>query len=140
MEIWIQYALIAAVFISIKNVLSKKISGKYEYLDYIVYAVSISFIGIWSYVLLTGHKPAKVDNSDILLIIFRIAMVYLIIDPSIYQAYRHCKNPSKATSIINLDIVITFVLSVIFLNNNCDTNSMIGLGFITTGAFFIAYN
>lgn len=140
MDLWIQYSLIAAVFIAIKNVLSKTISGKYEYIDYIIYSVSISFIGIWSYVLFTGHKPVKVDNNDILLIIFRIAMVFLIIDPSIYQAYRNCKNPAQASSIINLDIVVTFVLSVMFLNNNCDKNSMIGLGFITTGAYIIASN
>ena len=48
MDSWVKYALLAAVFLSVKNMISKNLSGKYKYLDYLVYAISFSFIGIWS--------------------------------------------------------------------------------------------
>ena len=50
METWVKYALIAAVFLSIKNIISKKLSGKYEYKDYLIYAISFSFIGIFCFI------------------------------------------------------------------------------------------
>ena len=74
METWVKYALIAAVFLSIKNIISKKLSGKYEYKDYLIYAISFSFIGIWSYVFITGYKPATIEKSDILMILYFLIM------------------------------------------------------------------
>ena len=139
METWMKYALVAAVFISIKNLISKKLSGKYEYKDYIIYAVSFSFIGIWSYVLITGYKPAKIKKNDIMLIILRLVLVYLIIDPSIYSAYKNCSNPSKAASVINLDLVLTFLLSVFFLNAKCDFYSIGGIILIIIGVFLLGF-
>ena len=139
METWIKYALVAAVFLSIKNIISKNLSGKYEYKDYLIYAISFSFIGIWSYVFITGYKPATIEKSDILMILFRVAIVYAIIDPSIYKAYKNCTNPGKASSIINLDLVLTFIISVIFLNVKCDFKSLGGIALIIGGAFLIGY-
>ena len=49
METWIKYALVAAVFLSIKNIISKNLSGKYEYKDYLIYAISFSFMVIRVY-------------------------------------------------------------------------------------------
>jgi len=137
METWVKYALIAAVFLSIKNMISKNLSGKYKYIDYLVYAISFSFIGIWSYVFITGYKPSKIENSDILMILFRVAIVYAIIDPSIYNAYKNCTNPGKASSIINIETVLTFVISVIFLNVKCDFKSIGGISLMMGGAFLL---
>ncbi len=44
MDIWIKYALIAAVFIAVRDFLMKNISNKYSYTDYLIYAITISFI------------------------------------------------------------------------------------------------
>ena len=42
MEDWSKkYALVAAVFISIKNMITKKIL-KYKYIDYLVYAITMT--------------------------------------------------------------------------------------------------
>lgn len=139
METWIKYALVAAVFLSIKNIISKKLSGKYKYKDYLIYAISFSFIGIWSYVFITGYKPSKIENSDILMILFRVIIVYIIIDPSIYNAYKNCTNPGRAASVINLDLVLTFIIGVIFLNVKCDLKSVGGIALIIAGAFIMGY-
>ena len=139
MESWVKYALLAAVFLSVKNMISKNLSGKYKYLDYLVYAISFSFIGIWSYVFITGYKPSKIEKTDILMILFRVAIVYAIIDPSIYNAYKNCTNPGKASSIINIETVLTFIISVIFLNVKCDFKSIGGIALMIAGGFLVGY-
>ena len=72
MELWVQYALIAALFLSLKNMISKHLSDKYKYIDYLIYAISFSFIGVWLYVFATGYKPGKIEDNDIVIILFRI--------------------------------------------------------------------
>ena len=37
MELWMKYALVAAVFIAIRDVFSSKIARKYNYIDYYCY-------------------------------------------------------------------------------------------------------
>jgi uncharacterized membrane protein len=139
MEVWVKYALVAAVFLSIKNIISKNLSGKYKYKDYLIYAISFSFIGIWSYVFITGYTPKKIENTDILMILFRVAIVYAIIDPSIYNAFKNCNNPGEASSIINIETILTFGISVIFLNAKCDFKSIGGILLMLTGAFIVGY-
>ena len=41
MELWVKYALIAGVFIAVKDYLMKNISQKYSYVDYLIYAITI---------------------------------------------------------------------------------------------------
>ena len=139
MELWVKYALVAAVFLSVKNMISKNLSSKYKYLDYLVYAISFSFIGIWSYVFITGHKPSKIETNDILMILVRVAIVYAIIDPSIYNAYKNCTNPGKASSIISIEVALTFIISVLFLNVKCDFKSIGGIALMIGGAFLLGY-
>jgi len=139
MKTWMKYALVAAVFLSVKNIISKKLSDKYKYKDYLIYAISFSFIGIWSYVFITGYTPKKIENNDILMILFRVVIVYAIIDPSIYSAFKNCTNPGEASSIINIETVLTFGLSVIFLNSKCDLKSVGGILLMLTGAIVIGY-
>tara|TARA_B110000495_G_scaffold161888_1_gene146642 strand:+ start:1030 stop:1452 length:423 start_codon:yes stop_codon:yes gene_type:complete len=139
MEVWVKYALIAAAFLSIKNMISKHLSEKYQYIDYLIYAITLSFIGLWSYVFATGYKPKKVENTDILIIIFRIIMVFAVIDPSIYKAFKSCANPGKASCIINMEVILTFILSVIFLKSEIEAKSVIGMALVLGGGFLISY-
>jgi uncharacterized membrane protein len=139
MELWIQYALLAALFLSVKNMISKHLSEKYKYIDYLIYAISFSFIGVWSYVFLTGYKPNKIDNHDIIIILFRILIVYAIIDPSIYKAFKSCANPGKASCIINMEVILTFMLSVIFLKSKIESTSIIGIVMILGGGYMVSY-
>jgi uncharacterized membrane protein len=139
MELWIQYALIAAVFLSVKNMISKHLSDKYKYIDYLVYAISFSFIGVWSYVFATGYKPNKIENKDIIIILFRILIVFAVIDPAIYKAFKSCANPGKASCIINMEVILTFILSVVFLNTKIESTSIIGMIMILGGGYMVSY-
>ena len=141
MEVWAQYALIAAVFISIKNMIGKHLSSRYKYIDYLVYAVSLSFIGVWTYVIVSGHKPAKVESQDFLIILARIFIVYLLIDPSIYKAFQTCgNNPGKPMCIVNMEVILTFLMSVIFLHAKIESKMIIGMILMLTGGYLISYN
>lgn len=139
MEAWIQYSLIAALFLSVKNMISKHLSSKYEYLDYLIYAISFSFIAIWAYVFISGHKVKTVDKKDIGVILFRILIVYAIIDPSIYKAFKTCANPGKASCMINIEVILTFILSVIFLKSSIEATSIVGMMLMIGGGFLISY-
>ena len=140
MEAWVQYALIVAVFISVKNMIGKHILSKYKYIDYLVYAISFSFIGIWSYVLLTGHKPATLDKHDYLVILGRIFIVYVLIDPSIYRAFQTCgNNPGKPMCIVNMEVILTFIMSVLFLKAKIESKVIVGMILMLTGGYLISY-
>jgi uncharacterized membrane protein len=140
MELWLWYALIASVFLSFKNIISKHLSDKYKYIDYLIYAISISFIGIWLYVGTTGYTPAAIEKNDIIIIIFRILIVYAIIDPAIYNAFKNCSNPGKASCIINTEVILTFLLSALLLKTDIESNSIIGMILMLSGGYLIAYN
>lgn len=140
MEEWVKYALVAAAFISVKNMIGKHLSSKYKYVDYLVYAITISFIGIWTYVLMSGHKVGKVDNQDFLVIIARVFIVYVLIDPSIYRAFQTCgNNPGKPMCIVNMEVILTFILSMIFLNAKMESKVVIGVILMLTGGYLISY-
>ena len=140
MELWAQYAIIAAVFISVKNMIGKHLSSKYQYVDYLVYAISFSFVGIWSYVVASGHQPASIEKQDLLIILLRIGIVYLLIDPAIYRAFQTCgNNPGKPMCIVNMEVILTFILSVIFLNAKIESKVITGMILMLTGGYLIAY-
>jgi len=140
MELWIKYSLIAAVFLSLKNMISKHLSMKYEYQDYLIYAISISFVGLWLCVFITGYEPKKIEKNDLPIILFRIIIVYLIIDPSIYSAYQTCNNPGKASCmIVAPEIILTFLLSVIFFKSKIEFSGLLGILFVITGGYLISY-
>ena len=73
------------------------------------------------------------------MILFRVAIVYAIIDPSIYNAYKNCTNPGEASSIISMEVAVTFIISVIFLNVKCDIKSIGGIALILAGVFIVGY-
>ena len=70
MELWMKYALVAAIFIAIRDVFSSKIARKYNYIDYIVHANILVFLGTMVYVLFSKKKIKIIDNySDLFTII-----------------------------------------------------------------------
>ena len=140
MELWVQYALVAALFLSVKNMINKHLSNKYSYIDYLIYAITFSFVGVWLYVFATGYKPGKIENNDIVIILFRIIIVYAIIDPAIYKAFKACSNPGKASCVITIEVILTFILSVIFLRSKIESRSIMGMILMLTGGYVISYN
>ena len=138
MKEWVKYALIAAVFIAFRDYLMKNISAKYSYVDYLVYAITISFIGIWAYVLYTDYKPKKIDQNDIYIIIIRILIVYLVVDPSIFKALKGTNNVGEVSALLNVNVVIAVIISVILLKSEVNTKSIFGMALIIGGGCMVS--
>jgi len=138
MELWMKYALVAAIFIAIRDVFSSKIARKYNYIDYIVHANILVFLGTMVYVLFSKKKIKIIDNySDLFTIILRLFIVYLIVEPCIYNSFKNTNNPSKASTVINLNIVVLFLITIVFLNKKIDFKQFLGIVLILGGFFCI---
>ena len=138
MELWMKYALVAAVFIAIRDVFSSKIARIYNYIDYIVHANILVFLGTMAYVIFTKKKIKIIDNySDLFTIVLRLFIVYLIVEPCIYNSFKNTNNPSKASTVINLNMFILFLITIIFLNKKIDFKQFLGIVLILGGFFCI---
>ena len=138
MELWMKYALAAAFFIAVRDIFSSKIARKYNYIDYIIHANIFVFIITMLYVLFTKRKIKVIDNyNDILLIILRLFIVYLIVEPCIFNSFKNSDNPSKSVSVINLNILILLSLTVLFLNQKISIKHVIGVLVIFGGLYLL---
>ena len=138
MELWMKYALVAAIFIAIRDVFSSKIARKYNYIDYIVHANILVFLGTMTYVIFTKKKIKIIDNySDLFTIVLRLFIVYLIVEPCIYNSFKNTSNPSKASTVINLNMFILFLITIIFLNKKLEFKQFLGIVLILGGFFCI---
>jgi uncharacterized membrane protein len=138
MELWMKYALGAAFFMAVRDIFSSKIARKYDYIDYIIHANIFVFIITMVYVLFTKRKIKVIDNyNDILLIIFRLFIVYLIVEPCIFNSFKNSDNPSKSVSIINLNVLILLVLTVIFFKQEISLKQFIGVIIVFLGLLYI---
>ena len=138
MELWMKYALGAAFFIAVRDLFSSKIARKYNYIDYIIHANIFVFIITMVYILFTKRKIKIIDNyNDILLIILRLFIVYLIVEPCIFNSFKNSDNPSKSVSIINLNVLILLVLTFVFLKKKVTFKQFIGMMVIFIGLLYI---
>ena len=113
MELWMKYALVAAFFIAVRDLFSSNIARKYNYIDYVIHANIFVFIITMVYVLFTKRKIKLIDDyNDMFLIILRLIIVYIIIEPCIFNSFKNSDNPSKSVSVINLNILVLFVLTL----------------------------
>ena len=133
-----KYALVAAIFIAVRDIFSSKIARKYNYIDYIIHANILVFIGTIIYVVFTKKKIKIIDNySDLLTIIFRLFIVYLIVEPCIFNSFKNTTNPSKASTVISLNLFILFILTIIFFKKKIDFKQFMGILLILGGFFCI---
>ena len=133
-----KYALGAAFFMAVRDIFSSKIARKYDYIDYIIHANIFVFIITMVYVLFTKRKIKIIDNyNDILLIMFRLFIVYLIVEPCIFNSFKNSDNPSKSLSIINLNVLILLVLTVIFFKQEISLKQFIGVIIVFLGLLYI---
>ena len=138
MEPWVGFAIIAAVFITVRDYLSLDIIKKYSYINYIVYANIFVFIGTMIYLYFTDIPLIKPDTKDLLIILMRIFIVYLIIEPAIFYAIKYCKNPGYAKSIINLNTLFIFMVADFFLKEKLTIKGVMGIISILFGSYLIS--
>ena len=137
MQVWFFYALIAALFIGVKDMITKDISNNYTYVQYILIANLIVFIFTVLYILTMRPKLKSPTMRDGFYIFIRIAIIWLIVEPCIFMALKHCKNPGYAKSIINLNTVVAFVFGLFVLKNDFEWKNVLGLIFIVGGTLMI---
>ena len=138
MELWMKYALVAAFFIAVRDIFSSNIARKYNYIDYIIHANIVVFIVTMIYVLFTKRKIKLIDNyNDMIVIVLRLFLVFIIIEPCIFNSFKNSDNPSKSVSIINLNIVILLVLTMLFMNKKMDKKHIVGVTIIFGGLYLL---
>ena len=138
MELWIYYALLAAVFISIRDAISLDFIKRYDYIQYMVIANIIIFIGTMMYVYSSGIKIEKPSLNDFFIILIRILIVYLIIDPSIYNSIKHCDNPGYAKSIIGLNTLFLVIIFAFMYKSSFSPKKAMGIISMILGAYLLS--
>ena len=78
------------------------------------------------------------QRNDIFIIIIRLIIIYMIIDPSIFYSMKYCDNPGYAKSIINLNKLFVSILAIIFLNVKIDRRKILGIFLILSGSYYMA--
>jgi len=138
MELWMKYALVAAFFIAVRDIFSSKIARKYNYIDYIIHANIFIFIITMIYVLFTKRKIKMIDDyNDIFLIVLRLMIVYIIVEPCIFNSFKNSDNPSKSVSIINLNILILLIITVLFMKEKINAKQVAGVLIIFGGLYLL---
>ena len=137
MEQWFFYALIAALFIGIKDMMTKDITNRYTYVQYILIANLLVFVFSILYILIMRPKMKTPNMRDGFYIFTRMVIVLVIIEPCIFMALKHCKNPGYAKSIINLNTVVAFVFGLFILKNDFEWKNVLGLALIVGGSLMI---
>ena len=137
MEVWLMHALMAAIFISIRDIISLDFIKRYDYIQYMVIANILIFIGTMLYVFATDFKIQKPKLNDFIVILIRLLIVYLIIDPSIYNSIKNCENPGYAKSIISLNTLFVFFVATIIYKSKVDTRKIAGIIMMLAGSYFL---
>jgi len=137
MQQWFLYALIAAIFIGVKDMMTKNLTKKFSYIEYIIIANIFIFIITMIYIFTMKPKLKRPNVKDGLFIFLRILIVLLIIEPCIFMALKHCDNPGYAKSIINLNTLVAFILGLFILHNDFEIKNIIGIGLIVGGTLLI---
>lgn len=133
-----KYALVAAIFIAVRDVFSSKIARKYNYIDYIVHANVFVFIATMFYVLFTKKKIKVItDYNDLFIILLKLLIIYIIIEPCIFNAFKNSNNPSKPATIISLNLFILLIITVIFLKQKMSLKQYMGILVIMGGVYLI---
>ena len=133
-----KYALVAAFFIAVRDIFSSKIARKYNYIDYIIHANIFVFIITMIYVLFTKRKIKMIDDyNDIFLIVLRLFIVFIIIEPCIFNSFKNSDNPSKSVSIINLNILILLIITVLFMKEKINAKQVAGVLIIFGGLYLL---
>ena len=140
MEKWIPFAVLAAIFIAVRDFISKDIINKYNYKDYIILANFIIFIGTIIYIVVTKKDITKIQKpnaKELIVILIRLLIVYLIVEPCIFNSLKYCNNPGYAKSVINLNTLFLLILAIVFYKAELNKKKIFGVLLLVGGTYFI---
>lgn len=138
MERWLMYALLAAFFITLRDIISLDFIKRYDYIQYMIIANIIIFIGTMIYVFGSGIEIKKPNMKDLFIILIRLLIVYFIVDPSVYNSIKHCDNPGYAKSIIGLNTLFLFFVVAIMYKSKIEKTKLIGIVSMLIGSYFLS--
>lgn len=138
MKTWLMYALLAAFFITLRDIISLDFIKRYDYIQYMIIANIIIFIGTIIYVFGSGIEIQKPNMKDMFIILIRLSIVYFIIDPSVYNSIKHCDNPGYAKSIISLNTLFLFFIVAVMYKSKIDKQKLTGIVAMLIGAYFLS--
>ena len=131
------YGIIAAIFIAIRDIFSNDLINRYEYIDYIIWANLIIFVATIIYIYFYNIQLEVPETKDLFIILLRLAIVYMIIEPSIFYSIKYCDNPGYAKSIISLNTLFVFILAMFFLKAKIDKKKILGILLIFSGSYYM---
>lgn len=140
MEKWLPFAVLAAIFIAVRDFISRDIVNKYNYKDYVILANFIIFIGTIIYIVVTKKDITtikKPNPKEFLVILLRLLIVYLIVEPCIFNSLKYCDNPGYAKSIINLNTLFLLILALVFYKTEINKKKILGVLLLVGGTYFI---
>ena len=140
MEKWIPFAVLAAIFIAVRDFISKDIINKYNYKDYIILANFIIFIGTIIYIVVTKKDITKIQKpnaKELIVILIRLLIVYLIVEPCIFNSLKYCDNPGYAKSVINLNTLFLLILALVFYKTEINKKKIFGVLLLVGGTYFV---
>jgi len=137
MESWVYYAILAAVFIAIRDVFGKRISQRYSFIQYLGYASIIVAVFTWIYIFVADVKMKPLNMEYLGLILIRLLIVYMIIEPSLYFCINNCKNLGEASAIINMNVLFAFIISCYLYKTPIDIKKILGILLVIGGSYFI---
>ena len=137
MESWVYYAVLAAIFIAVRDVFGKKISQRYSFIQYLGYASVIVAICTWIYIFAVGVKMKPLNSEYLGLILIRLIIVYIVIEPSLYFCINNCQNLGEASAIINMNVLFAFLISCYLYKTPVDNTKMMGILLVIGGSYFI---
>tara|TARA_Y100001958_G_C21223083_1_gene548446 strand:+ start:1440 stop:1874 length:435 start_codon:yes stop_codon:yes gene_type:complete len=143
MENWVFYALIAALLIGTRDIFTSSFAKKYNSTQHLLNYYILCGIIIFLYCAYRKnvHKENNfklVETQDIWKYIFLAFISVIIISPCIYEALKLSDNPGKAKAVVNLNTVVAFFISYLFLRSvKIDMKSITGILLIIIGIYLI---
>lgn len=143
MEKWVFYSLIAAVLIGTRDIFTSSFANKYNSTQHLLNYYILCGIIIFLYCsyrknIYKENNFKLVEKHDLWKYIFLAFISVMIISPCIYEALRLSDNPGKAKAVVNLNTLVAFFISYIFLRSvKIDMKSVGGILLITLGIYLI---
>mgnify|MGYP006144663813 CR=1 FL=1 len=143
MDKWISYALVAAILIGSRDIFTTSFTSKYSSTQHMLNYYVMCGIVILAYCfyrksIFKENNFKLVDRADLWKYILIAIITVMIISPCIYESLKLSDNPGKAKAIINLNTIVAFFISYLFIRSvKIEMKSILGIFFIAIGIYLI---
>lgn len=142
MELWIAYALVAAIFIACRDIFTKEYSKKYSATEHVLYYYVLTGVIVISYTLyqkyVRGEKIRCIEADDLWKYVVIAGISVVLISPCEALSLKKCDNPGKSKAIVNLNTIFAFLISIILIRGaTMDMRAFFGIALTIIGVYFV---